>query len=190
MEQPPKYIVLETTLAVHPGELERMLEGINEDGLSGMGLHESCLSRHENGSLIGKSTRMRVGQQDELVRINLDQNRNLAAGFEQGTETFGEARIYCPLTDNDGNDLSKIQKHLASIFGDKFGGFTQTNVRGFWRGDHGKDYEQEMLEFEVAVNVGREATVTDLMDIAKWLKIAAKQEAVYLRLPDGKVHFV
>lgn len=99
-----------------------------------------------------------------------------------------EALINCPLTDNDGNDVSHVREAAIKTLCDLFGGCTIIDARGVWKG---KDqlYDEPTRGLVVACEPG---DVSDgiLRGVAHYIIREAKQEAVYVRYPSGDVEIV
>lgn len=100
-----------------------------------------------------------------------------------------EARIICPERDNSGSDLEVVRLSLARKLCDTFGGCTVSDGQGSWISASGALYREPVKLFDVACEPTKEARIA-LRRIAQTLKHDARQEAVYLRLPDGTVEFV
>lgn len=98
-----------------------------------------------------------------------------------------EARIILPLCDNAGQALSSVHADLKLRLGREFGGWTATPVDGGWAGPLGQIYEDKSLAYDVAVPEDRGH---ELRCLARYLAQAARQQCIYLRLPDGHVEFV
>lgn len=100
-----------------------------------------------------------------------------------------DAKIILPTHDNDGVPLDFVRGALETVLLDNFGGFSSYEGTGAWRDDNGKVYKEPHWAFEVAF--ARDAKkVADLVNIARWLANAARQDCIYLKTPDGLVHFI
>ncbi len=97
-----------------------------------------------------------------------------------------EARLILPERDNDGNSLTGVHEALQDRLCDAFGGFTLTYGKGGWKNDAGLLFREAVYIYDVAVKDAG----AGLRQIAQDLRVAARQEAVYLRLPTGDVVFV
>jgi len=95
-----------------------------------------------------------------------------------------EYGIICPHLDNDGNSLVKQLANFEDLLLEHCGGFTAHDVRGAWRGDDGEIYR----------DVSTLYTINTSQDYAEHLAMLflqdARQEAVYVRLPGGKVEIL
>jgi hypothetical protein len=100
-----------------------------------------------------------------------------------------EARINLPVADNSGKPLDTVRDQLARALAESFGGFTLTRGRGGWINADGKLYDEPVHVFDVAAEDNADSE-TKLEAIADWLKVAANQEAVYVRFPSGRVQIV
>ena len=101
-----------------------------------------------------------------------------------------EARIILPMRDNAGEPLYRVKDALARELGAAFGGYTLlTSGHGSWNNAKGGEVSEYIWIFDVAA---ADNTFNDelLTQIAASLKISARQDAIYLRLPSGEVHFV
>ena len=94
-----------------------------------------------------------------------------------------EARIVVPTT-----TITNPHKEIISDLIREFGGFTGFNVFGGWLGPSGPEYEYGVA-FDIAVPDNAE-THDKLEALAKNIKERLKQDAVYLRLPNGEVKFI
>ena len=106
-----------------------------------------------------------------------------------------EARIILPTTDNNGNTLEHVKRALEMELAKTFGGYTIIMTgRGGWMDPHNDNsfarhaITEAIWIIDVAVEDG--PLQLELFIIARNLKIAARQDAIYLRLPNGEVHFV
>ena len=105
-----------------------------------------------------------------------------------------EARIILPCFDNKGTSLENVKRVLEIKLAQEVGGYTLiTSGRGSWMNGEDTFLRQVVTEtvwvFDIAVhdNAGNNEA---LRCIAVALKDDAKQDAIYLRLPNGEVHFV
>ena len=104
-----------------------------------------------------------------------------------------EARLILPIRDNDGFGLALVKRALEVELAERFGGFTLiTSGRGGWMNGENSFSRNATTEtvwiFDVAVE--DDPLQPELFAIARKLKIDARQDAIYLRLPSGVVHFV
>ena len=100
-----------------------------------------------------------------------------------------EARIILPLSDNDGEALETVHDSLTEKLADIFGGFTRHNGIGGWRSPNGAMYREAVALYDVACEPSLD-NLFKLRQLAQWLKGAARQQAIYLRMPTGHVEFV
>lgn len=100
-----------------------------------------------------------------------------------------EARIILPQNDNQGREISAVNKLLASRIVSEFGGVTVTLGHGMWKDPKGRVVAEAVVVYDIAVVPGA-ATEYALEQIAAEACINAGQECVYLRYPDGEVVFV
>jgi len=103
--------------------------------------------------------------------------------------TMREATIILPVADNDGRDLTAVHETFARRLCVSFGGFTADKVSGGWIGPGNRLYRDNSIRYTVAM----EPCQTNI-DTARILAAdacaAARQECVYYRDPEGRVHFV
>lgn len=98
-----------------------------------------------------------------------------------------EARLILPNRDNDGNTLAQCHAYLKGALIGAFGGYTATPSQGGWKGPDGRIYEEAGTAYDVAVADGCESY---LRELAGNIGRMARQEAVYLRQPNGVVEIV
>ncbi len=108
-----------------------------------------------------------------------------------------EARIILPVLDNDGNDLGHVHAALVADLEREFGGLTIHDAQGSWEGQR-----EAVTIYDIAVpwpdrhhTAHWDATKCDdtlgtLLELSSEACFAARQECVYLRLPNGAVAFV
>ena len=94
-----------------------------------------------------------------------------------------EARIIAPIA----NLAARVR--LEESLTNAFGGWTKYAGIGYWRGLVPQRYGQMecIAIYDIAVDPDRETTLRAIAAQFCW---AAKQECVYLRLPNGEVEFV
>lgn len=104
------------------------------------------------------------------------------------TPTVGEARLILPWQCCDAArhtlvlDVEERLRHL-------FGSYTRFHAAGSYVMRDGKPMTEQVLVYDIAVtNIS--ATYQQLREIAEHIRVAAEQESVYLRLPNGQVEFV
>lgn len=101
-----------------------------------------------------------------------------------------ESRIIFPQSDNNGSSLRWLQTRFEDRVVAHFGGFTMSEGKGVWESKlTGKIYFESVWFYDIAV-INDENSKRILFEIARWLKNKSKQEAIYLRYPDGEVTFV
>jgi hypothetical protein len=100
-----------------------------------------------------------------------------------------EARINLPVADNEGRSLARVAEALEARLAHAFGGFTATAGRGAWINAEGRLFAEPVTVYDVAIDEEDDDEAEKLLRIAQWLKAEARQEAVYVRLPSGRVHF-
>jgi hypothetical protein len=101
-----------------------------------------------------------------------------------------EARILMPLTDNEGKSLSHVHDAMRADLLASFGGFTESDTRGWWRDTStGTDYKEPSIAFDIAAQWDSEKSER-LMELAAWYCRAAKQLCVYVRNGKGAVSYV
>jgi hypothetical protein len=109
---------------------------------------------------------------------------------------YKEARIILPAS-GDLNVIRAVETRLVAAFG----GFTKVTAWGAWRAPSGLTDSEPVYVYDVATPafMGGDVIEMDrawygatetLVDIARDAARDLKQAAVYLRLPDGEVHFV
>lgn len=104
--------------------------------------------------------------------------------------TRKESRIVFPQIDNDGTSLKRLQNRFEEKIVMKFGGFTLVEGQGGWRSPHSsKTYLEPVWFYDIAVEDCKESEL-ELLKLATWLKKEARQEAIYLRYPNGNVVYV
>lgn len=86
-----------------------------------------------------------------------------------------------------------IHYHAAEAFAierillETFGGWTQTHGAGMWRDEKGNNISEPVRIYDIACEQCL-ATIIALKDCARIL-LDAGESAVYIRWPNGKVHF-
>lgn len=100
-----------------------------------------------------------------------------------------EARLICPVRDNNGLGLWQLHGLLEDKLVEAFGGATHTLSRGLWKDGSGKLYNKQVILYDIAAE-DRAESVRKLVGIARWLCKAARQHSVYVRLFDGRVLLV
>lgn len=98
-----------------------------------------------------------------------------------------EARIILPAYDNTNNPLTGEHTKLRMALTVAFGGFTLTLGHGTYVTRDGAISREPVSIYDVAMPDDDNAV---LITIAGRVAFAARQETVYVRLPDGTVHFV
>lgn len=96
-----------------------------------------------------------------------------------------EARIICPLYDNEGASLADTHTELEGKLIEHFGGCTKVRGTGFDM-SRGEVVIESVFVYDVAMTMGLENR-SILAGLAEWLLFAADQRSVYLRYPDGEV---
>lgn len=96
-----------------------------------------------------------------------------------------EALMILPNLDNAGQSLAPIHRRLRLALANTFGGYTATPSEGGWVSPSGELMEEPGTLYRVAVPDGRD---TVFETIAMRAARDAAQEAVYMRLPDGRVN--
>lgn len=99
-----------------------------------------------------------------------------------------EARIIAPQRDNDGREVEAALQSLEQSLSHSFGGFTRTAGYGGWF-DGGKVVKEAVHVYDVACDLTSD-TAVKLRHIAVGLLRDARQQAVYLRYPNGHVEIV
>ena len=99
-----------------------------------------------------------------------------------------EARLILPNATNDGRELNAEHASLRLRLAETFGGFTAIKADGGWSGEGGFVSEPVTL-YDIACEPSHE-TERKLRELAQWARMAAEQEAIYLRLPSMIVEFV
>ena len=100
-----------------------------------------------------------------------------------------EAQIILPLADNNGAAYPDVLDALEQRLIRTFNGFTYAPATGAWVGPHNKLYREAVRVYSIAMEDTR-ANAAALRSIANLTRMEARQEAVYIRLPDGEVEFV
>lgn len=100
-----------------------------------------------------------------------------------------EARINLPVVDNTGKLVDTVRDQLARALAESFGGFTLTHGRGGWINADGRLFDKPVYVFDVAADDSEDSEMK-LAAIANWLKHAARQDAIYVRYPSGRVQIV
>lgn len=98
-----------------------------------------------------------------------------------------EARLILPNADNDGQPLSFAHDWLKGELIGAFGGYTATPSQGGWRSPNGTIYEEPGTAYDIACDDGCDAY---LRGLAQRIGRLARQQAVYLRQPNGVVEIV
>lgn len=95
-----------------------------------------------------------------------------------------EARIVMPII-GDGADVDhdKLRNDLLNAFG----GYTYTRGAGAWRNSFGQSIIDSVGVYDIALEADRDASWDQLFQIAMAAGRELKQEAVYIRYPDGTV---
>lgn len=104
-------------------------------------------------------------------------------------DTLKVATLNVPKQDNAGNTLNYVALNVRHKFVDAFGGFTEVDATGGWRGIDGRLKCEPMRVFYVAMK-DNEGNRDTLRDIAVGVAIDADQEAVYVVHAAGDVEFV
>jgi hypothetical protein len=95
-----------------------------------------------------------------------------------------EARIILPYDPDNVAPHAQLRQELMNAYG----GYTSFNGVGAWRSDKA-DIIEPIVVYDVAMaDLSHDCIV--LFGIAKRICAAAQQECVYVRAPDGYVHFV
>ena len=85
-------------------------------------------------------------------------------------------------------DIPSASTNLRTTLLDAFGGYTEHEATGAWRDEFtGKVYYDHNSVFTVGAFVEHTAKIRE---IAAQAGREAKQESVYIRMPDGAVEFV
>jgi len=111
-----------------------------------------------------------------------------------------EARIILPHRDNDGVELIEEKNGLEVKLIELCGGFTRATGYGGWDSNAPKGRSskatkpleiltEEVWIYDVACTNSEQNDV-NLTDVAVWLRNIARQQSVYLRLPNGNVTFI
>ena len=100
-----------------------------------------------------------------------------------------EARLIVPMQNNHGQSLSQLALQVQKRLAETFGGFTLTEGYGGWISPTGKVHYEPVLVFDIAMD-SKVSNIEALTSIAAKVAKEAEQEAVYVRLPGGSVHFV
>lgn len=96
-----------------------------------------------------------------------------------------EARIVMPY--NAARDVRTDHDNLRGDLVGAFGGYTASYGSGAWRNDAGDTVTDVVAIYDVAIEAERDATWDTLFQIAMAAGRELKQEAVYIRYPDGHV---
>lgn len=96
-----------------------------------------------------------------------------------------EARIVMPF-DKDGLSPRYQHSNLRNSLVAAFGGFT-VSYGGGWRNDKGETVTDAIAIYDIALEADRDSTWDWLFQIAMAAGAELKQEAVYIRYPDGTV---
>lgn len=101
-----------------------------------------------------------------------------------------EARIILPKAKFCEENLARVKDELTRRLTAAFGGYTLVfEGQGGWTAPDGSAVHEGILIFDIAMEHHYVQT-RELLDIAEWLKVAADQEAIYVRTTTGKVFFV
>ena len=100
-----------------------------------------------------------------------------------------EAKIVLMRRDNKGKSLKEVNDSLISDVIEKFGGCSSLPGKGFYKGEKGKLYEDEIINLLVAVEPSKSVD-EDLLHLAARYKRQAKQEAVMLVNSHREVVFI
>ncbi len=95
-----------------------------------------------------------------------------------------EYKLIIPTHDNDGNSIGHIHDKLQRELCEVFGGFTQTEAFGGWRGDKGPVIMETVKVYSVAAVVEADGDFSPIdwfRQRAKYICKAANQEAVYIQ---------
>ena len=98
-----------------------------------------------------------------------------------------EASLILPERDNAGASLAAVHEALQDRLCQAWGGFIVGYAKSGRAGRNGLLTREDVRVYTVAVG---EHEAPALLTIARDLRRAAHQEAIYLRLPDGQVVFV
>ena len=98
-----------------------------------------------------------------------------------------EASLILPERDNAGASLAAVHEGLQDRLCQAWGGFIVGYAKSGRSGRNGLLTREDVRVYTVAVGEGETPA---LLTIARDLRRAARQEAIYLRLPDGQVIFV
>lgn len=102
--------------------------------------------------------------------------------------TLREARVVCPIA--SAYSRPQARDRIEDSIVTRFGGFTKTYANGAWRNpDNGEIVSEPVIVYDVAVSDDPTAA-KDLIAVAQQIKREFAQECVYLRFPDGEVHFI
>lgn len=100
---------------------------------------------------------------------------------------YREGRLILPVP-ADGS-LNAVNRELRRELAQRFGGYTMTTGQGGWVSPTGELVEEPVAIYDVAIRDGA-VERDDLWQLAHVYRGKAKQEAVYLRFPDGRVFLV
>jgi hypothetical protein len=106
---------------------------------------------------------------------------------------FREARIILPVAGNLAG-LREAETRLVAAFG----GYTRMTARGAWRDPDGQTIAEMVYVYDVACPAFMAGTIQrawygaslTLREIARDAARAMAQACVYVRTPDGEVHFI
>lgn len=96
-----------------------------------------------------------------------------------------EARIIVPNKPEHHHVARELRHKLAH----SFGGYTETIGYGGWVDPRGELIAEAVIVYDVAMADTAE-NVTAIRALADHVRVAARQQAVYLRLPSGNVEFI
>lgn len=100
-----------------------------------------------------------------------------------------EALLIVPTKDNSGHDLRYVRDMAVAALVGHFGGCTVSFGRGHWTDDAGKVVSEPVYQLMAACEP-TDTAASLLRSVARLVLFAAKQSAVYLRLPSGDVELV
>ena len=94
---------------------------------------------------------------------------------------YREAVLITPITD--------FQHELDIVLLRDFGGFTRTPAMGGWRDPSGVDHTENVCVYTIAM-LDMPLCRARLRGIARYYRVKAKQQSVYVRWPNGRVEFI
>lgn len=101
-----------------------------------------------------------------------------------------EARIVMPDFPLDGHPDPKAHSVLKAALVNTFGGYTASHGTGGWMAPDGRLMMDSVAIYDVAINAERGTDLAQLAQIAATAGRALKQQAVYVRYPDGDVEIM